>query len=80
MTANIRCCVPHCTATRQNKPELKEWICGEHWKPLDLPRRRAYGRLVRRWRRFSPAGDDKRAWRLWRALKRMAIDRAMGIS
>lgn len=40
-----------------------------------------YGRVRGRWRRFGlPAAADAIAGRLWAALKRQAIERAVGIA
>ena len=85
MTIRIACCVPHCPRTRGDRkgdpvtPDM-EWICGDHWRMADKRRRKVWGRVKGRWRRFGPDADrgpiDDR---LWRALKRQAINRAFGI-
>lgn len=82
MTDRIGCCVPYCRRTRKNdfRPGA-EWICGDHWRLIDKARRRVWGRIRGRWRRFGPpAAADAIATRLWAALKRQAIERAMGIA
>lgn len=80
MTARIGCCVPFCRRTRANvNPAYDEWICGDHWRLIDKARRRVWGRVRGRWRRFGPpAAAGAIAARLWVSLKRQAIERAMG--
>ncbi|MCW5693819.1 MAG: hypothetical protein KIT48_15775 [Pseudolabrys sp.] len=83
MTAvRLQCCVPFCRRTRKNEnPEYVEWICGDHWPLIDKPRRRVWGRIRGRWRRFGPpAAADAIARRLWACLKRQAIERTTGIA
>ena len=79
MSERIGCCVPFCRRTRLN-PGFNEWICGKHWAVIAKDRRRVYGRLKGRWRRFGDPRDQARAWRIWDRLKREAIERAVGIS
>ena len=84
----LSCCVPFCHRTRGDRkgdplrPGM-EWLCGDQWRLCDKNYRRAYGRHRRKWRRFSPKQRDVLMWvvmdRLWRRLKRQAIERAMGI-
>lgn len=79
------CVVPFCRRT--TKPPVvfegatvPEWICGDHWKLIPKKYRRAYGRHVRRWRRYSPATPwPLTAARLWRRLRTIAIERGAGI-
>lgn len=81
MTERVRCCVPFCKHTRGERkgdtdwpwPKGSDWICGEHWMPIRSMRRRAY----RRARKASV--PDERLWPMWSALKREAIEKAMGI-
>jgi hypothetical protein len=74
----LLCIVPGCRRTT-TRCEFDEWLCGEHWRLLPKPARRAYGRHVRRWRRYHRASDGATATRLWGWLKRHAIERAVGI-
>lgn len=78
MTDRISCCVPFCRRTRAN-PGFTEWICGKHWTSLPKDRRRVYGRLKGRWRRFGGPEAQDRANRVWDRLKRQAIELAVGI-
>ncbi len=82
MSERIGCCVPFCRRTRQNvDPAYNEWICGDHWRLTDKIKRKVWGRINRRWRRFGPSSaDPSPAYdRVWNAMKRQAIERAAGI-
>lgn len=73
------CVVPFCKRTT-GRAEFREWICGDHWRLIDRDRRRAYGRYARQWRRYyRVAAAGAVTARLWGALKRMAIERAVGL-
>lgn len=74
----LRCVVPHCRRTT-GRAGFTEWICGRHWPAIPKAARRAYGRRVRRWRRFHRPSDGVAARRMWQWLKRRAIERAMGL-
>lgn len=82
----LNCCVPFCRRTRgdrKNDPVTpgQEWLCGDHWRLVDRRRRRVWGRLCGRWRRFGPpAAADAIECRLWSRLKHQAIERAVGIA
>jgi len=79
--ARITCCVPFCRRTTRNDEAFVEWICGDHWKLADKPRRRVWGRVKGRWRRYGPpAAAPYIEHRLWASLKRQAIERAVGIA
>ena len=89
MTARLQCCVPFCRRTRAyDRPadavegaRPTEWICGDHWLLVDKAKRRVWGRIRGRWRRFGPpAAANAIEDRLWARLKREAIERAMGIA
>jgi len=81
MSERLRCCVPFCRRTRKNvDPHMAEWICGDHWRLLDLRHRRVYGRYTRHWRRFGADRNSEAVWRIWCWIKRKAIERAMGIT
>lgn len=86
MSARLQCCVPFCRRTRGRRNGdpaggVREWICGDHWRLIDKARRRVWGRIRGRWRRFGPpAAADDMADRLWASLKRQATERALGIS
>ena len=76
----IRCCVPYCRHTRENpNDDFLEWICGDHWRAIPFPRRKAYARIKRRWRRFHDQKDGIRGARLWASVKRTAIEAAGGL-
>lgn len=78
----IPCVVPFCRRTTAGKAGA-EWICGNHWPMVPKARRRVWGRLRKRWRRYGPEAGEHfpaRWWRVWAALKREAIERATGIS
>lgn len=77
--ARIRCVVPHCNRTRVDDGAFDEWICGDHWRLVERMKRRVYGRIMKRWRRFRAPEDDVVGRRIWSALKRLATERAAGI-
>lgn len=82
MPARLRCCVPHCRRTT-DREEFKTWLCGKHWKLIPQVNRIAYGRYVRKWRRYGPetftTDQLSAAKRLWRWLVRRATERSAGI-
>lgn len=71
----IACSVPFCQRT--TKLQCSEWICGKHWSLIPNLRRSAYLRSRREAVRAGhwPEHTD----RLWRRVKQIAIERAMGI-
>lgn len=78
MTERLLCAVPFCRRTWKGDGWATEWICQRHWSALSRERRRAYLRQKRRWRH----GDYeafRRAAIMWRALRRQAIERAVGL-
>lgn len=78
MPSRIGCCVPHCGRTRVNESEYDEWICGDHWRLVCGAMRRVHTRLSRRMKRgLEPAGG--RQARVWRRVKRAAMEAAGGI-
>ena len=76
MGGRISCCVPFCRRTvRENG--FTEWICPEHWRAVPRADRAIYARVKRRATRagtWTPA-----ATRIWRRMKRIAVERAGGI-
>lgn len=49
--------------------------CGKRWPTIPKARRRVWGRLRERWRRYGPGAGvhfDARGWRIWDRLKRAA--------
>lgn len=54
---------------------MREFICCKHWQALPLRERKAY---MRRQKRNLDEEVEVR-WRLWRWLRRRAIERAVGI-
>lgn len=79
MTARLRCCVPFCPRT-DPRTQFDQWICGDHWQLVEHDRRRVYGRYAGRWRRYFSATFGPQAARIWAGLKRIAIERAAGVS
>lgn len=71
----LRCCVPFCERST-TRTEFSEWLCGDHWKLIERKHRRVYGRYVRQWRRYKICDAPEAASRLWRWMKRRAIERA----
>ena len=75
----IQCCVPHCSRTKSNaNNKLVEWICGQHWSYVPRKKRRVWQRIRREQTKGLPLDSD-RAARLWTRVKRIAIERGMGI-
>lgn len=74
----LTCVVPFCRRTTA-RAEFDEWLCGDHWRAIPKAKRRVYGRIVRQWRRYYRKADGVRGARIWRVLKRIAIERAAGI-
>ena len=81
----ICCIVPGCTRTRglrKGETELQshwEWICGVHWPATSKRLRRVWFRAKRRTNRNPSEANLAAEDRLWRRMKRHAIERAMGI-
>lgn len=72
--------------------EWTEWICGEHWRLVDQRLKRLRTAIRRRAERLKTGAEYRRGWvhprlvnalgsqrRIWRKMKRQAIERAMGI-
>jgi hypothetical protein len=57
----------------------KEWICREHWKGVRKDRKRVLFRLHREWKRKPTLRLLERELRVWNAIKREAIERALGL-
>lgn len=88
--ARTRCCVPFCRhSTRPGHPPLlygrDEFICREHWKLIPKVRRRAFARAQLRTNGAMTSLSDQDIVlavqvenRLWRAMKRVAIETALG--
>ena len=78
MTARLACLVPGCRHTRGDRkgdPILPgmEWICAEHWRLVPRPLK-----AIRTRARRKGKGGAVLA-RLWRRIRREAIERAMGL-
>lgn len=73
--SRTRCCIPFCNHST-GKP-VSEWICGDHWRLIPRIQRRVFLRSRRR--AVANGHWPPEAERLWRAVKRAAIERAMGI-
>lgn len=76
----ITCCVPFCRRTRLNDQGWDEWLCGDHWRGVPRAMRRVHGRYMRRRRRGVLPNPTRAGDRVWRRLKRAAIERAAGIA
>jgi hypothetical protein len=74
----LKCAVPFCGRTT-SRSEFNEWLCGDHWRQISKIKRRVYGRLTKKWRRYHHLSDGIRADRIWNRLKREAIERAVGL-
>lgn len=74
----IPCCVPFCRRTRRNDIGFEEWICDDHWRAVPAPMRRVYSRALRRYRR-GVGGYGEPESRLWRRLRRAAVEAAAGL-
>lgn len=73
----LSCCVPFCRRTKQNRGDEKEWICAEHWRAVPRKDRAIYARVKRE---AKAAGRwTEAAARIWRRVKRIAIERGVGI-
>lgn len=75
----IGCCVPFCRRTRKNDQGWAEWICGDHWRAVPKAFRRVHGRYLRLLRRGILPGATPATSRVWRRVKRAAIERAAGL-
>ena len=74
----ISCCVPHCRRTKQNAEGYAEWICAKHWSAVPRDKRRVWQRVRRDHRKGIPQ-FKRRVDRLWQRLKRIAIEKGMGL-
>lgn len=84
-----RCSIMGCRHETSRPIEGAEWICARHWSALPKRQKRAFTRLVRRWRRmtasvaaFDPVEYDRlivRLDRLWEWLKRRAFEIDAGL-
>ncbi|MBM7049708.1 hypothetical protein [Rhizobium lusitanum] len=83
MTDRICCCVPHCrrTTAKDTLPYgFNEWVCQPHYADVDIKLKRQRAALRRRnVKRIDAeryvATDD----RMWRRIKKQAIERAARI-
>lgn len=70
LSERMHCLVPFCNQTTARNCD--EWICQQHWRPLNRTYRRAYNKAVK-YERWDTAK------RIWQHLKRKAIEKAGGI-
>ncbi len=70
----LACVVPFCRRTTARAD-----FCCDHWCLIDKVRQQAYGRHLRRWRRYGAATYGAAATRIWRRMVAQAVERAMGI-
>lgn len=83
MTDRISCCAPFCrrsTAKGKLPFGFNEWLCPDHYRAVDIKLKRQRAALRRRnIKRIDAeryvATDD----RMWRRIKKQAIERAAGI-
>jgi hypothetical protein len=73
MIERVACLVPGCRHTRRNDAGWSEWVCADHWRLLTRDEKRVW-RRVKRW------GSRMVYARVWRAMRRRVIERAMGVS
>jgi len=79
----LRCCVPHCKRTRgprkgETAVPFTEWICSEHYKPVDKKLKVLRRRLRRR---HGPTERGRRADHvMWAKIKKQAIERGLGLT
>lgn len=87
MTSRIPCIVPHCPCMVKRHAGETEAICAKHWGAIPVRFRRVYHRAYR-WteggtyrRKAAPVGRHLigTSDRLWRWMKRIAIETAAGI-
>lgn len=81
MTARLHCEVPGCRRTKaKQSDDYREWLCSKHWPTIRKDRRRVLKRLHRQGKRTGWTNKMLiRELRLWRAIRREAIERALGI-
>lgn len=73
----IVCCVPFCGRRHRNVEGYGEWCCGPHFGLTDAMARKVYKRMLKRER---PGFDGVQSRdRIWRRIKRQAVERAAGI-
>jgi len=78
----MACLVPGCRCTVAKSDldcEDNEAICTRHWRSIPLRERRAYSRRRKIMFEKRDRGSISACWRLWSWLRRMAIEKAMGI-
>ena len=77
----IPCCVPFCrrTAPRGDLPDYVEWICRDHLRAVPRLQRAILSRALRRLRRTPTMATWRAHRRIWRRVKRRAIELAAGI-
>jgi len=84
----IRCCVPFCERMVKRHVSETEAICSHHWRAIPTKYRMAYHRSYRwcdgePYRRKGPPAKRfsvVACLRLWERMKKLAIERAMGIA
>lgn len=88
MTGRIPCIVPHCRHVVRCHHGETEAICAAHWRAIPVRYRRVYTRAYHwtegeRYRRNGPPVGRRlleSSDRLWRRMKRLAIEAAAGLS
>jgi hypothetical protein len=86
-SARIPCCVPYCGRTFADDGSFTEVLCGRHYRLARPTLRRRLTRVRRRYRKALLRGEQTSAVRaqrlddaIWRAIKREAIEVAVGIT
>lgn len=88
----LACIVPGCRRTHppivdEVLGQMTEWVCGRHWRATSARYRAIYARVKRELRSGIRSGCDQ-AWalgrfelrrRVWRKLRKQAVERGVGI-
>jgi hypothetical protein len=85
--AKLMCCVPGCPRwswPRTNQTQLgplidTEVLCPDHWRSIPIAFRRVYRRARNVFFGMTTAANAECCSRLWRWLRRQAIERSVGI-
>ncbi len=83
----VPCCVPFCRRTAPDDGRCTEILCGRHYRLARPALRRRLARVRRRYRAAVLRADFATAerafrldWAIWQAIKRKAIEVAVGIA
>jgi hypothetical protein len=76
----LTCLCLGCRHTWKGDGHADQWICREHWMVLPKAKRQVYYRAKRAYKRNPTMENWRRSGRIWARLKRMAIERSLGIA